>query len=167
MEYNLAYKIAEKYCELLKPFCERVEIAGSIRRKKPYVNDIEICCIPKEKLVTEGLFSEMKRDPGFINFINGIPKVKGSPERKYVRLILPEGIDMDLFITSKPQWGVIFMIRTGSAEYSRRMVTEIKPNHFVKDGFLWDVSGKIDCPEEEDFYRITGMEYFPPELRSF
>ena len=34
MEYQKALSIAEKVKEILSPFCERIEIAGSIRRKK-------------------------------------------------------------------------------------------------------------------------------------
>ena len=42
MEYNKALEIAEKTKAQLAPYCERIEIAGSIRRKKPDVGDIEI-----------------------------------------------------------------------------------------------------------------------------
>ena len=48
MQLEKAEKIARKYVDLLAPFCERIEIAGSTRRKKPEVGDIEIVCIPKQ-----------------------------------------------------------------------------------------------------------------------
>ena len=47
MEYEVAIEIAEKVKALLLPHCERIEIAGSVRRKKPNVKDIEIVAIPK------------------------------------------------------------------------------------------------------------------------
>lgn len=37
MKHEQALKIAEKVKALLSPHCERIEIAGSIRRKKPEV----------------------------------------------------------------------------------------------------------------------------------
>lgn len=44
-----AKTIALEIYELLKPHCERIKIAGSIRREKAFVNDIEIVCIPKKR----------------------------------------------------------------------------------------------------------------------
>ena len=40
-----ASSIASEICELLEPFCEKVEVAGSIRRGKPIVKDIEIVAV--------------------------------------------------------------------------------------------------------------------------
>ena len=43
--------------ELLAPACERIEVAGSIRRGKPEVKDAEIVAIPKTyEVETPGLF---------------------------------------------------------------------------------------------------------------
>ncbi|MES1181962.1 MAG: hypothetical protein ABUL44_04115, partial [Flavobacterium sp.] len=47
MEYSKAKSIADKAILLLKEHCIRIEIAGSIRRKKSEVKDIEIVAIPK------------------------------------------------------------------------------------------------------------------------
>src|SRR5438270_8448835 len=38
---------AEAICRLLEPACQRIEIAGSIRRMAALVGDIEIVCTPK------------------------------------------------------------------------------------------------------------------------
>jgi len=47
MELEKAKAIAEQIRVLLRPACNRIEIAGSIRRRKPEVGDIELLCIPK------------------------------------------------------------------------------------------------------------------------
>ncbi len=47
MRFEKAYSIAERVMKLLKPFCDRIEIAGSLRREKEEVKDIEIVAIPK------------------------------------------------------------------------------------------------------------------------
>lgn len=47
MKLEQAQSIAEELRRELEPGCERIEIAGSIRRKKPEVKDIELCLIPK------------------------------------------------------------------------------------------------------------------------
>ena len=45
-----AKKWADRIVEILAPHCDRIEIAGSIRRQKPTIGDIEVVCIPKQNL---------------------------------------------------------------------------------------------------------------------
>jgi hypothetical protein len=47
MNLPLATLYAQQIVTWLTPFCERIEIAGSIRRQRPIVNDIDLVCIPK------------------------------------------------------------------------------------------------------------------------
>jgi len=68
MELNLAFKIANKCLQILKPYCERIEIAGSIRREQPFPNDIELVYILKGK----ELFN-------FVEAVDQWKKVKGEP----------------------------------------------------------------------------------------
>ncbi|MEW6287659.1 MAG: hypothetical protein AB1509_15670 [Chloroflexota bacterium] len=42
-----AQKIAARVIDALAPHCQRIEVAGSIRRQSPQVGDIEIVCQPK------------------------------------------------------------------------------------------------------------------------
>ena len=46
MELSKARDIADQVIERLRPHCERVQIAGSIRRGKERVKDIEIVASP-------------------------------------------------------------------------------------------------------------------------
>jgi DNA polymerase/3'-5' exonuclease PolX len=209
MELKQAEQIAEKYLNLFKPYCERIEIAGSVRRKKSQPDDVELVCVPKtecqdESNLFETVLNEGIRQKEFIQLVNSFPRVKGNGEGKYARLILPdkeaghplppsgtppwqgESICLDLFITTPEQWGVIFMIRTGSSRFSTRMVTEIKSKGFyVKDGWLWknnptptpfgdspwqgenSCNERIECKEERDFFEITKQPWVDPEMRYF
>ena len=47
MTLEFAQEMAEALVELLAPACERIEIAGSIRRKKPNPNDVEVVAAPR------------------------------------------------------------------------------------------------------------------------
>ena len=40
-------KLAEEILDILRPLCSRIEITGSIRRKKADVHDVDIVLIPK------------------------------------------------------------------------------------------------------------------------
>ena len=46
-DLRIAEPVAERLVEQLRPYCERIQIAGSIRRRKWAVGDIELLCIPK------------------------------------------------------------------------------------------------------------------------
>lgn len=47
MEHQKAKAIADRLLAQIGPYCERIEIAGSVRRGKPDVHDIEIVAVPK------------------------------------------------------------------------------------------------------------------------
>ncbi len=70
MMHDRALAIAAKIRTELEPFCDRIEIAGSIRRKKPNVKDVEIVAIPKP--YETGLF-----ESGIATIVNKWGKVKG------------------------------------------------------------------------------------------
>ena len=65
MILNAALVFAWSVLESLSPYCKVIDIAGSVRREKPEVKDIEIICVPK--VIISDLFSNnYKRDPKFI-----------------------------------------------------------------------------------------------------
>ena len=47
MKYTIALETAKWLVKRLGPYTRRIEIAGSLRRQKAYVGDIEIVCIPR------------------------------------------------------------------------------------------------------------------------
>ena len=81
-------------------------------------------------------------------------------------------IKLDLFIATPPaQFGVIQIIRTGSAEFSRRLVTHkpygLCPTHLkFKDGALWiDDVDIIETPDERDVFSELGWPFIAPSER--
>lgn len=160
MEYSKAKKIADNVVDQLAPFCERIEIAGSIRRKKPEVKDIEIVCIPKP--YDTGLF-----ESGIATVVNKWEKVKGELPCKYTQRILPQGIKLDLFFAAVDNWGLIFAIRTGSAEFSHKVLasTWVKRGCKSIDGKLTHNGEIIPVREEIDLFRILRLDYVDPEER--
>src|SRR5262245_52210103 len=97
MPLTEAVPIAENVYRILAPSCDRITIAGSIRRQRPTIGDVEILCIPRQ--VPAGLFGdEMTTDPDFLAAVNQWPKVKGEPTGKYTQRLLPSGLTLDLFM---------------------------------------------------------------------
>jgi len=161
MKLTEALPIAEKVKAMLAPHCERIEIAGSIRRKKPYVKDIEIVAIPKP--YETGLF-----ESGVAAVINQWQKVKGELPCKYTQRILPEGIKLDLFFAVPENWGLIYAIRTGSAEYSHKVLARgWKAKGYTSvNGMLTQRSKTYPVFEEKDLFDRLGIPEVEPEKRN-
>lgn len=155
MEYNKALQIAERIKRELEPHCEKVEIAGSLRRKKSEVNDIEIVAIPKPN--REGL----------IKTVNKWEKVKGEATGKYTQRILPDNIKLDLFFADKENWGAIFLIRTGDWEFSKKFMGTVMPKNKYKqkDGYVWKNGLIVPIYDEEDLFRLMNIPFIEPEKR--
>ena len=60
--HDKARTVACELIYLLQPFCERIKIAGSLRREKAWVGDIELLFIPKYEEQPDGLFDKIKID---------------------------------------------------------------------------------------------------------
>ncbi len=161
MKLEEALEIANKVKDELEPHCDRIEIAGSIRRKKPYVGDIEIVAIPKYYNV--GLF-----ESGIATVVKKWKKIKGELPCKYTQRMLPEGIKLDLFFATPENWGHILAMRTGSARFSHKVLATgwVKKGYKSKKGILhdsWDDPIKIK--EEKDLFDLIGEDYVKPEDR--
>jgi len=162
--YIEAKEIADKIVLLLSPHCYRIEIAGSIRREKSIIGDVEIVAIPKPYQI--GLFQD-----GLAEVVNQWQKVKGELEygkTKYTQRILPSGIKLDLFFAEEGNWGNIFLIRTGDWEFSKKFmgVSLPKKGYKQEDGFLKYNGKVIFCREEKDLFLKAGIDFIEPKNRN-
>lgn len=120
-----AKNIALDKWNLLKPHCDICKIAGSIRREKPEPKDIEIVCLPK-MVMGKNLFGEdtvKVRSQEFKNIVLGLGIVeKGKVDGKYMQILLPEGINLDLFMPDDFDFYRQFAIRTGSGDWTAKYI---------------------------------------------
>lgn len=177
MKLEQAEQIAESLKADLSPYCDRIEIAGSIRRKKPEVKDIELMCIPKfadigtgqttlfggETTITENvLFTYLASKSEW-------PIIKmGEKYCQFEHIDEWPGnnIKVDLFTATPETWGYIFLLRTGPAEFSKWVVTELKRRGYVpKDGVILKNGYMIQAHEEKAVFRMLGIDYIEPEYR--
>ncbi len=162
MKYEEIKVIAERYKNILAPYCKRIEIAGSIRRKKDNPRDIELVII---------------RDPEKIGELKEIVdswyRVKGDISGRYTqRVLLDVDIKLDIFIAvdDGSNWGNIFLIRTGNWIFSRFMmgIRSKQVGYEHHGGYLWlDGDIRVDCFEEQDVFDVLKMKFIPPEERSW
>lgn len=183
MLLDQAQQLAEKVLASMRPFAERAEIAGSIRRRKAEVKDIEIVAIPRfgqardlfgldpENLLFNWAQQIEREDrihwikPGTSEIIRWPLKEQG---RYWRGLLVKAEIKLDLFLTTKETWGATYLIRTGSSEFNVRIVGEIarQTGHQFTDGKLLDRNWQpVSTPEEMDVFRALGIPYVEPENR--
>ena len=190
MKHADALTIAQGLVECLRPACTRIEIAGSIRRGKAEVKDIEIVAIPDltpvprpraefgkpipkvHKTKLDAILDEMVSERLICFEKNG---------DKHKKFDFQNHIYCDLFLVTPPaEWGVQMVIRTGPADFSHWIVTRQRSGgamlntHRVQDGAVWlgateeknpDPSTKLSMPEEMDFFRFLGLGWIEPGAR--
>lgn len=154
--------IAAKVIALLAPHCERIEVAGSVRRKRLTIGDIEIVCIPKPYDATP-LFAS-----GLATVVNQWPKVKGELPCRYTQRLLPDGIPLDLFMVDRNGFGLQLAIRTGSAAWSHQVLAKawVRAGFHSEGGLLRYASGAVvPTPTERALFDRIGLPWTPPEDR--
>lgn len=152
MDLKSAQTIAVSICTQLQPLTTKIHIAGSVRRKKSEVKDIEIVCLPIFDITTKtDLFMQVTEIEnvsfGFVKAVEAIGTVeKGTPYGKYCKIVLSQGINLDLFIPEKDDFYRQYAIRTGSADYAHKILA----NGWRKIGWVGSDLGlrlEKDCVE--------------------
>lgn len=143
-----ALPIASRIVETLenRPEIIRAEIAGSIRRREPVVKDIEVVA-RNQWMPTYDLFGNELQALIPLETVD-LKRILGAKEllkngRRYKQLDLGP-VRLDLFLVWPPaQWGVIKLIRTGPADFSRKAVSPehkggyLRPGYFIQNGGVY------------------------------
>lgn len=172
MQLNQATSIATNVLQELEPFCDRIQIGGSIRRKKKQVKDIEIICIPKQVGIPgqTDLFGQpaptMVRDQNFCSTVDQWKFIKGQSTGKHIQREDSHGHQIDIFIADQFNWGYILLLRTGSKEFNMNVIEKLKDHGYrCRDGQILKNGYAVPVREEQDIFRLCRMEYVRPEAR--
>lgn len=154
-----ANAIAEDLVNQLRPYCSQIDIAGSIKRRKPTIGDVEIVCLPLSYDASP-LFCS-----GIATVVNQWEKVKGELPCRYTQRILPSGMKLDLFMPDPAGYGLQLAIRTGSAEWShKRLATAwVRAGFKSEGGLLRDQAGRVlPCRTERELFERIGLKWVEP-----
>jgi DNA polymerase/3'-5' exonuclease PolX len=169
MDYIEACALAEKVCHQLVPYCEKIKICGSVRRRKQECGDIDIVVLPKTKPVKDlfGMVTGHERDPGFITTINQWEKIKGDAATgKYTQRLI-EGHKLEIAVAHPDNFGNLVLIRTGNADFSHLIMKIVRDRGFHQtEGFLYRETRLIPIPEEMVYFKTLGIPYIQPENRN-
>jgi DNA polymerase (family 10) len=140
--------------EVLK-VVETVEIAGSIRRRKESVGDIDLLVISSDSQQVMDYFVNLPMVEDLV--------VKG-PLKTTFRL--KNGMDCDLRVFNRDIFGAALMYFTGSRELNVEMrKIAISHNMKLSEWGLFQEDTVVAGKTEEDVFHALGMQYIPPELR--
>ncbi len=157
MLIHAAMQDARDLIEGLKSRAEvkTVRIAGSLRRHKETIGDIDILCVSARPEMTMDFFTKLDEVKKII--------AKG---RTKSSVLLADGAHVDLRIVEQRSLGAALQYFTGSKAHNietRRIAQEkrYKLNEYGLFRGKEQVAGKT----EEEIYKKLGLQYVPPELR--
>src|SRR5437660_5135443 len=165
--YPVAEEEAERIREVLAAIPEivRLQVAGSLRRRRETIGDIDIVASVADDLgdTTRRKIMDIFTSQPTVQAITGKGETKSS-------VVLKSGINMDLRVVNDSQFPYTLHHFTGSKEHHiplRRRALSM--NMTINDYGLF--KGKepnlelIPCKDEADIYAALGMAYVEPELR--
>lgn len=148
---EMAAPIVKKLKKLKE--AEAVEIAGSLRRKLETVGDFDILVASSKPGPIMNWFTTQD----FVETVIAKGRTKSS-------IRLKEGIQVDLRIVPKSQFGFALLYFTGSKEHNIQLRQIANQKGYSLSEYALTPSKK-KLTTESSIYRFLGMDYIPPELR--
>ncbi len=177
-----AQSVADILTAKLEAGCIKVAVAGSLRRGKEAVGDVEIVYVPNFVPVQSGdLFGGTEPMNAADLIINGWLQrgvlnkrlnSKGSEmwgEKNKLAVHVATGIPVDLFATTEDCWENYMVCRTGGAETNKEICMAAN-----RKGWTWNPYGRgftddegqiIPVTSEREVFELVGLPYLPPEKR--
>ncbi len=149
-----ALELADYVLSRISSLCERVQYAGSLRRMKETVGDIDILAVGESRPIMEAFVG-----------MDGVTRVLAHGETKSSVLIGRRQVDIR--VVEGKQWGSALQYFTGSKEHNVRLRELAKERGYkINEYGLFDKNGQRLAGEtEEELYGFLGLSFIPPELR--
>jgi DNA polymerase/3'-5' exonuclease PolX len=164
----------------LRPFVERIEVVGSVRRRKAEVGDVELLFIPKLQDDQSDMFTRTKLDLAS-EHLDHLKSVGALAKRKNIagydagwgpknKLAVFAGMPLDLFSTTGENWFVSLVIRTGGKENNLKLTTGAQKLNRTLHAYGAGVEDRktgIVTPalSERQVFELCGCEYVEPQDR--
>ncbi|MBK8794915.1 MAG: hypothetical protein IPM07_00210 [Anaerolineales bacterium] len=154
--------IAELQAKLPDGVIERIEPAGSLRRWKETIGDVDILCVSTQPARVMEAFRSLPE----VAHIAGAGETKSS-------VVLGNGLQVDLRVVERKQWGAALQYFTGSKEHNVAVRELALKQGWSLNEYGLTATGSGDAAEgeqrffeeEADLYALLGLDWAPPELR--
>jgi DNA polymerase (family 10) len=157
MNLGVAFPVAKRIAEALrqKTGSKKIEWAGSLRRMKENIGDIDILATGPDK---EKIIQAFVRLPE-------VKEVLASGETK-ASVIVEGGTQIDLRVVEEDSYGAALQYFTGSKGHNIHLRGIAKAKGIkINEYGVFKGEKKIGGKEEKEVYRSLGMEWIEPELR--
>lgn len=134
---------------------ERVEVAGSIRRRRETVGDADVLAIARKPAPVVSAFARLPQ----------VARVLGQGDTK-ASVKLASGLQVDLRVVPAASFGAALLYFTGSKAHNvvlRQLA--IKRGLKLNEYGLFRATRRIAGRTEAELYERLGLAYVPPELR--
>ena len=148
--------VALGICEALSGVAERVAYAGSLRRMKESVHDVDILAASDDP---ERVMKSFLETSDLVRvLVNGSTKTS---------VLMQGDLQVDLRVVEPASWGATLAYFTGSKSHNIQLRERaIKRGLKLNEYGLFDDDDKIVAAlEEEDIYRALDLPFIPPVLR--
>jgi DNA polymerase/3'-5' exonuclease PolX len=178
---NIALPIANELIAQLQPRCQQICIAGSLRRRKAEVGDIEILYVPRMAQVrmpnelfprTSSLVDELFDQWLAQDFIRKRPNINGDTtwgDKNKLAVHAPSWIPVDFFATTPDCWFVALVLRTGPKELNTRLAASALRRGMQLHAYgVLEVTatGELIIPRSErEVFQLLGVPYREPPQR--
>ena len=165
--YHLAKQAADRILEVISSLKEvdRCELAGSLRRRKEIIGDIDIV-VSATARNTKKVFDTFVGHPDVENVI-----ARGETKSS---VVLRSGITCDLRIVLDKEYPFALNYFTGNKEHNVEMRSRARKlglslNEYaftrIDDGPANKIKSIPTCRSEDEIYAALRLKYIPPELR--
>lgn len=176
MKNQSAYALAEIIVESLRPHCDQIEIAGSIRRGRPDVNDIDLVILPKPGLRTVIRDRILQRcvprtdgEQSMTADLRLSREWQGLLQAALVQLDVwfAQADERDLLYTVPSNWGSLLVCRTGSQAHNIRLCSRATALGLHWNPYRGVMRGEtvIAARTEEDVFAALELPVIPPGFR--
>ncbi|GAA4067624.1 DNA polymerase/3'-5' exonuclease PolX [Nonomuraea soli] len=148
---GVAMKLAEQVMASLD--AERIGSAGSLRRMKDTIGDIDILAV-----ADPGIMEQFRAQPY-------VAEVIAAGDKK-TSIRTTAGVEVDLRVVPAGSWGAAMQYFTGSKEHNvtiREMA--VKKGWKLSEYGLFEGERVIAAESEEEIYAALGMQFVPPPMR--
>lgn len=154
---NEVTRLARREHAFLKKYAKRIDLAGSIRRRKPDPSDIDFVIIPKNAEAKQAIYKHAEKY-----------RIRARGERLLSYWLLPrKRAQVDIYFAEPEYYGAMLLFATGPGDYNialrgKAISQGLKLNQYgVKKGDKYVGSART----EKDVYAALFYPYKSPELR--
>ena len=141
---------------------ERIEAAGSLRRWRETIGDLDLLVVSEQPAAVMDAFRTL---PQAVDVINA-----GDTKST---IALPSGLQVDLRVVERKHWGAALCYFTGSQRHNIDLRELAQKQGWSLNEYRLAAQGHADLPDgeerffdsEEELYNFLGLDWVPPEMR--